>query len=147
MKYVFTLIILIFATTVQAQIEVKKSQEKFIVGNYKATGSELVGLIDEYKDTTYLLVFRNARYKTIFDFQMVGFKNEGNTLEVFYTLLKSVYLDENIKNKDYNVKFKLGGIDVSVSTVRISGITSAMFFTPKGYAMFSEKEIDKIFGK
>lgn len=133
--------------TCQAQIQVKKPVNKFNVGEVKQTGTLLYGIIGETNDTTYVLMYRNAEYQTLVDFKTVHFGNQDSTLTEFYKILKSVFLDENIKNRDYRVEFKLGDEDVSVSTYRIMGVTSVRFYTQKGYCYLTEKQIDKLFGK
>lgn len=146
MKISILIFSLFISSVAFCQIEVKTSPKKFTVGTIKRTGTELFGEVID-NDTTYVLMYRNAEYQHIIDFRSISFTNEDNTLEQFYKLLKSVFLDENVKNKEYKVEFKLGDKDVSVSNFRMMGTSQSMFVTPRGYALFNEKEIDKLFGK
>ena len=129
--------------------EAKKVEPQKVIGTIKSVGMtqhELSYRINE-GDTLYTLMYRNADYKYITEFEFVNFSGEDNTLDKLYDILKSVFSEENKKNKEYQVKFKLGEKDVIVSNFRTMGVTSVMFFTHDGHCFWTEKQIDKLFGK
>lgn len=97
-------------------------------------------------DTTYSLQFHNQKYTEINDIQSIVFAGVDNACGQLYTVLKSAFLEEN-KNKDYMVVFKLGDNKVSVSSYKIRGNYGVMFLTDDGYFIYSESQIDKLFGK
>lgn len=143
MKYI--LFLLLISQTCFAQVEVKSSPKKTTIGKIKKTGTELSLYVDADNDSSFLLIYNNAAYQHITDFQSVRFTSEGGAFEAFYKILKSVF--ENEKNKDYSVDFKLGTQDVNVSNSRVMGISRALLMTPRGHVFFTEKEVDTLFGK
>ena len=118
------------------------------MGTIKVVGSiqaQLYYRIVE-EDTLYTLLFRNQEYQQLVDYSSVTFSAEDNTLKKLYDILKSVFTEENKKNKEYKVKLKLGETEVIISNFRIMGGTSVMFFTSDGYITLTEKQVDKLFG-
>lgn len=145
MKYVFTLSLSLCSLFAQSQITIKSTPKQNVIGKSGIT-EQLIQYI-ENDDTSYVFMFRNSKYQSIVDITQVVFKDVDSTLSSFYTLMKSVFLDENKKNKEYRVKFNLGNTEVIISTYLLMGKTSVWFWTSEGYAYFTEKEVDKIFGK
>lgn len=150
MKFIILAIMLsILKLTSYSQIQVRQSSPQVEVGKVSYMGnfhSELsYNVLDD--DTTYTLMYRNSEFKTLVDVESIKFSSVGNTYNTLYDLIKSVYSPENVKNKDYKVEFRLGETEVIVSNVRMMGITTAMFFTTKGYFYITEKQLDRLFGK
>jgi predicted peroxiredoxin len=149
MKKILLSGLLLASIICQAQIELRKPEQKKVVGQIKMMGTTEQSLsyvvIDE--DTVYYFLFRNQEYKHLIDYSSVEFSGQDNTLEKLYKILLSVFSDENIKNKEYKVNFKLGNTEVIVSSWRMMGITAAMFFTNDGYCYLTEKQIKKLFGR
>lgn len=137
MKYI---LILLFPLVTSAQIEVKPSSTKFTVGKIKTV--ELYGLIID-KDTSYVIMYYSAKYKTITDIRSISFKDNDSTIENLYKTLSSFFTDENRDNKEYKVEFKLGETNVIVSNMK----PSIMFWTPEGYFFLTEKQLKNLFGK
>jgi hypothetical protein len=77
----------------------------------------------------------------------VKFRSTDNTFGKLYGLLKSFFLDENRKNKDYSQTFRLGEVMVNLQHHLLITGKGVMFSTKEGYINFSEKDIDKLFGK
>lgn len=150
MKPILLSIFTFIAVSSFSQIQVNKIEPANVVGRIKSVGSlvaEITYRIQEDKDTLYTLLYRNSEYSTLVDYQSVKFSSEGNTLNELYKIMKSVFADENKKNKDYKVSFKLGETEVIVSNFRMMGVTNAMFFTRKGHFFISDKQLEKLFGK
>ena len=103
----------------------------------------------EDQDTTYTFTYRDAQYSVLDDYKSVLFQSDGNSLESFYKICKSVFKEENKKNKNYSVHFKLGNDMMSVTNSRIFGITYMRIgIIGKGYSIpILEFQIDKLFGK
>jgi hypothetical protein len=152
MRQIITLFAVLFASISFAQIQVSQvhtKAEEHVVGSLKPAGyfhSELTYRIED-KDTIYTLMYRNAKYSQIRDYKSLKFSGEDNTLNQLYDVIKSVFSDENKKNKDFKVELKLGETQVIISNFKTMGITSAMFFTSDGYFYLTEKQLDKLFGK
>lgn len=151
---VFTLVL--FTINVNSQISI---DEKIIwteVGKVKRGGQKMAYI--EYtvskrnNDTTYFFTFKNEKYTTIVDFQHVSFVN-SKTLSDLYKIMKSAFLEENKKDKDFMVSFKLGDKDVFVSNRRSFGLTLVVFHIYNGpildshYISLGESEVEKLFGK
>ena len=82
-------------------------------------------------------------YATIF------FKADGNAKDDFYLIISTVFSDENKRNKQYEVTFKLGNELVQVKNFRFTGITYAMIvFNGKSQTIpLLKSVVNKTFGK
>lgn len=131
-----------------SQIQVMPKTQEITIGKVKRGGQFVAEIKQEIKDgdTLYFYMFQNAKYSTITDFQIIHFEGK-KTLDDLYTLLMSVFLEENKKNKEYKVDFNLGKSYCSIKTERMMGLTAVWFYTDKGYNSYTEKEINKLFGK
>jgi hypothetical protein len=102
----------------------------------------------EGKDTTYTLSYQEGQYQHITSIKSLRFNSDGNSFDSFYEICKSVFKDENKKNKDYNVIFKLGDDNIAVINSRTMGITCVRIMNGNSYtAPLVENQIDKLFGK
>ena len=142
---------LINITNAQISVTSVTNKAKVVVGKVVPMGAFIADLtysIDGV-DTIYSFCHRNQKYTTLTDIKCVVFFGRDNTFESLYTLFKSVFLDENKKNKDYLVRFKIMDNGFSIRTNRIFGVTQVMFadelFTQ--HVSFTEKQVDKLFGK
>ena len=152
MKYLLT-IILLNALTATSQITTpQKVTPSTIVGKIAPMGAFVAELscrqneVDD-KDTTYTLRFNNMKYKHIDAIVSVDFSGIGNTVGDLYKAFKSVFAEENKKNKDYLVNFTLGKEPVAISNTKTMGVTSVMFLIKDAYFTLTEKQVDKLFGK
>lgn len=149
MKIIFFISLSLLWITSFSQLEVKESIPKTTIGKVSTGKGMLAELY--YKaagqDTIYFLTFRNEEYAHIVDYQVISFSAPDSTLEKLYTLVKSVFLDENKKNKDYQVELTLGRHDIIIANFRFMGATSAMVHTDKGHFFLKENQVDKLFNK
>ena len=103
-------------------------------------------------DSVYLLtlkdekVLKNSRDMAVVNYYHVRFNGEHDTLFNLYLLLKSFFLPANQKDKNYQKTFALGTTTVQVQHFNNLTGKNIMFVTKDGYTMFSEREIDKLFG-
>ena len=130
-------------------IEVDKNQS-VTIGKLKsgfAFIAELEYKLDN-KDTVYTLSFQDNRYTQITSIKSVSFNSDGDALNSVYSIFKSVFKDENKKNKDYNVTFNLGQKTVQVINSRMMGITYVRLLVDNSYSIpLLESQVDKLFGK
>ena len=130
-------------------IEVDKNQS-VTIGKLKsgfAFVAELEYKLDN-KDTVYTLSFQDNRYTQITSIKSVSFNSDGDALNTVYSIFKSVFKDENKKNKDYNVTFNLGQKTVQVINSRMMGITYVRLLVDNSYSIpLLESQVDKLFGK
>ena len=144
-----TLVLLSFLS--YGQITVLNTPKLLEVGKVKSgiyTSGEIYYTV-EGKDTTYTFRYMNAQYKMITDYKSVYFQSDNNALNEFYKICKSVFSEENKKNKNYFVEFKLGNDFVFVKNSRMFGINYITIgVLDKGYTIqLLESQIDKLFGK
>lgn len=138
-------------TNAQISVTSVNNKAKVVVGKVAPLGAFIADLTYKIEgaDTIYTFCHHNQKYKTLTDINCVVFFGRDNTFESLYTLLKSVFLDENKKNKDYLVSFKLLDDGYVIRTRRDFGVTQVQFsnesFTQ--YVSFTEKQVDKLFGK
>lgn len=123
--------------------------EKHPIGTIRSFGFtyfQLSYTVDR-SDTTYSLMFKNLQYEDREDYQTITFHGEGNALNNFYDLMTSVWRKENRRNKDYEVNFRLGNQNVSVSNFRLTGISYVRLATDSGYCILTRGQVDQLFGK
>lgn len=150
MKHLLTLSFLIVFTKSFGQISPPtKVAPAVTVGKIAPLGGFVADLTYQINDgdTTYTLRFNDAQYKQINSIESVRFSADGGTVDELYNLFKSVFLDENKKNKDYIVQFTLGRESVTISNTKSLGVTSAMFTRKSSFFTLTEKQVDKLFGK
>lgn len=152
MKKIFTILFALSFYCLLSQIDVIQTKPEVLVGKVATpmmgyVKAKLTYNILENNDTVYTLMYTNAKYSKITDFEYIKFSSVDNTVNIFYDLLMSVFKKENCKNKEYKVSFKLGEDFVTVSTAYSMGITASTLMTSNGYVYFKESEIKKLFGK
>jgi hypothetical protein len=148
-KIITTCILCLTLNTAFAQLEMAESKQWILVGELKTLGAMKAKL--EYRtsgtDTLYLLFMKSFRKEREASYFGVNFNGRNDTYHTLYLLLKSFFLDENRKNRDYMKTFTLGTTGVNLQHCRLIGGPGVMFTTKEGYINFSEKDIDKLFGK
>lgn len=153
MKNILIIILCAFSfQIVNAQITMAEKADWKPVGKLRSLGSTIASL--EYResgrDTTYLLLMRDFTRKgdnAETQFFTIKFNGVDNTLDTFYQLLKSFFLEENRSNKNYNQTFRLGDQMVYLQhTLLITG-KGVMLSTKEGYINLSKGDIDKLFNK
>ena len=147
---IILLITAIFAiTTAKAQLEERQAADWKLIGALKFGGITKAKMeyINSGTDTTYLLFVKDFRDEPKDHYFSIKFKSTDDTFSKLYTILKSFFLPENKKNKDYSRTFNLGNTAVNVSHKRLITSRGIMFYTNDGYANWSEKDIDKLFGQ
>lgn len=149
-KLIFSLLFLVpVLSFAQIAIQSAGTEKKGTLGVVKGLGYYIgeISYTIEGKDTTYTFYFRNNKYSQLVDVQYVSFDEQGGTLNQLYDVMKSVFKEENKKNKDYEVKFNLGDTPVIVSGTKLSGTYVLWFYTPNGYCYLRENTVDKLFDK
>ena len=105
----------------------------------------------EYKtngrDTVYLLFVKDVREHPKDNYFSISFRNIDGTYEKLYEILKSFFSGENKKNKKYSRTFMLGDKAVNIQHHLLITGRGIMFHTEDGYTYWSEKDVDKLFGK
>lgn len=149
MKKLLMLLTMIFSLTAFAQIEIKKASIDVTVGKAQQMGvltAELSYRISD-EDTIYTIVYRNCRYTSIVDFKSFSFDGVGNTKNELHKILKSFFVEENRKNKEYKLDLKLGDTNVSVSGEKMGfGTYCVRIWTERGYFYLTENQVGKLFG-
>ena len=129
--------------------DVYKTEKVTVIGDVKS-GPYTIGKLS-YKivddDTLCTLMFYNRKYSQITDYQYIQFSAADGTIDQLYNAFKSFFTPENIKNKDYKLNFDLGETPVLLANLRQMGITTVYLGVTGGNTNFTEKQVDKIFGK
>lgn len=135
-----------------AQITMAEKADWIPIGKLKTLGNTKASL--EYRlsgrDTVYLLFmkdFTKRGEKAESHYFSVTFNGVDNTFPKFYELLKSFFLKENRKNKNYTQTFRLGDKMVNLQHYLLVTGKGVMLTTKEGYINLSEGDIDKLFGK
>lgn len=142
MKHILILstLALMLSTKTNAQIPIGKcSHGAYTSGelSYKITGT----------DTIYTLNYRDFQYSSTPIYDDLIFKGNSKTIDDLYKLMKSVFNEENVKNKEYSVKITLGNQEVKIGTYRFMGMTMSQITTSLGWGYFNSNQLDKLFGK
>jgi len=148
MKNLLSLTTLLIAVATNAQLVEKQAGDWQPIGKLKFGGITKASMefTNKGSDTTYLLFVKDFREQPKDNYFSIKFKNTGGTYNQLYTILKSFFLSENKNNRAYVRTFDLGNTVVNVSHKRLITSRGVMFFTRDGYANWSEKDIDKLFG-
>lgn len=135
--------------TGSAQIEERESADWKVIGRLKFGGITKAKM--EYTtagtDTTYFLFIKDARDQPKDNYFGITFKSIDGTYEKLYGILKSFFLPENKKDKKYSRSFNLGNTGVHVQHRQLITSRGIMFSTTEGHTYWSEKDVDKLFGK
>ena len=150
MKVIIGIIILLLDShTLFAQLEEKETGNWQTIGKLKFGGITKAKL--EYSasgsDTTYFLFIKDVREQPRDNYFSITFKNIDGTFEKLYAILKSFFLEENKKNRNYSRTFKLGDKGVNIQYHLLITGRGVKFTTGDGYTYWSEKDIEKLFGK
>ncbi len=141
--------LLIVSLAGHAQLEEKEIAGWEVIGKLQFGGTTKAKMqyIASGTDTTYMLLVKDAGEQDRKKYFSVVFSGVNGTYEKLYTILKSFFLPENKKNKKYSRAFDLGKTAVSVQHYRLIDGRAVMFYTRDGFAYWTEKDIDKLFGK
>jgi hypothetical protein len=145
----FFLMALFFQLNVFAQLEERGTSEWEVIGrlHFGAMTRAKMQYTLNGTDTTYMLLAKDAGEKDEKKYFSIVFKGADGTYEKLYLILKSFFLPENKKDKKYMRVFDLGKTGVSVQHYRLVDGRGIMFYTRDGYALWTERDIDKLFGK
>ena len=140
---------LITSLSTIAQLEERSSAGWKLIGRLHFGGitKAKIEYLANGPDTTYSLFIKDVRDQPKNNYFSISFKNTNRTYDKLYTILKSFFLPENKKDKKYSRTFDLGNAGVNVQHYRLITGRGIMFYTKNGYTYWSEKDIDKLFGK
>lgn len=141
MKVLVILLMIFLSEKSFAQLEVKKNPEKVVIG--KSGDNELYYHIWE-GDTNYVIMFRDQQYQQLIQIESFSFTNHMGELDGLYDAIKTVFLPENKKNKDYSLSITLNSQDIYIANFMSRG---AYIRTKDGLLYLNEKQTDKLFGK
>lgn len=151
-RILFCFVFVIIFYVADAQITMAEKADWKPIGKLKTLGSTKASL--EYRlsgrDTVYLVFmkdFTKRGEKVEPQFFSIKFNGVDNTFEKFYELIKSFFLEENRKNKNYTQTFRLGNQMVNLQHYLLVTGKGVMLSTKEGYINLSAGDIDKLFGK
>lgn len=104
-------------------------------------------------DTTYLLYMqdeqklKNNRDMTVRKYFSISYSGVDNTNDKLYELLVSFFNSENRKNKKLEKIFTLGNQLVLVQHYPKLTTSAILFSTKENHIVFTEKELNKLFGR
>ncbi|MFO0415467.1 MAG: hypothetical protein ACK50E_07410 [Bacteroidota bacterium] len=160
MRFIFLYLLLSLTVISNGQLVSEKVETSTYIGKVKSNSSILASLeyrLDDNKDTIYTLKYRNFKLSNLLEYETFTFKNDGNTINQFYDILKSFFTEENKKNKEYQVAVKfrdkslylfnwrnLGVTNVGISLSRYNIVDNSI---DSGYCYLTEKQINKLFSR
>ena len=142
--------IALIATIVSnAQLQVFERAKPIEIGKIKSgmyLHSSLSYVIQNDKDTTYTLAYRNGKYQILDSYETLYFNSENNTLNTLYEVMHKAFKVENIK--DYSVDIQLGNQLINIIGYKQMGVKGVMVITSKGWInVLTENQLNKLFGK
>lgn len=150
-KYLLSLHLLLITSLAFAQIQQVQISKSTAIGKVKTgiyTKYELSYSLPSTNDTLYHFYYNDLSYTQINVMESVFFKEEGNTLNDFYTILLKAFDNE----VDQEVAFKLGETNFLVVPKKMIGVKYLSIAIGKkggsnGLTNISRKELDKLFGR
>jgi hypothetical protein len=148
-KMILVALFIIASFTGNTQIEEKERADWQTIGRLKFGGitKAKMEFTASGPDTTFMLFIKDVRDQPDNHYFSIIFRNINGTYETLYNILKSFFLPENKKNRRYSRTFNLGNSSVNVQHHQLITGRGIMFSTNDGYTYWSEKDIDKLFGK
>jgi len=135
-----------------AQITMAEKADWKPIGKMRSLGSTIASL--EYRvsgrDTTYLLFMKDFTRRgedAESQYFSIRFNGIDNTLDTFYQLLKSFFLDGNRNDKNYTQSFRLGEQMVYLQHSLLITGKGVKLSTKEGYINLSKGDIEKLFNK
>ncbi|MBL0359219.1 MAG: hypothetical protein IPP72_21175 [Chitinophagaceae bacterium] len=148
LKIWITLFLCLAFTGVYAQIEMASPVQWKLLGEVKSIGITIAKM--EFhtsgNDTVYFLLMKDFRKQQEINYFSLKFNSTANAFGTLYELLKSFFLNENKKNKDYIQTFRLGQEGVNLQHCTLVARHGVRLTTRDGYINLSEKNIDQLFG-
>ncbi len=95
-------------------------------------------------DTIYLFTFANVKGHQFTDHQAIVLVG-ARAVDKFYQAVKSVFSEENKKNRDYKLDWNDGGVAIKIGHGEPKN--TVMVGLENGYCFLTEKQVDKTFGK
>lgn len=144
-----TMLLLLIPVLGFSQIEIKSSQKtKKEIGRAEMLGYFL-GSIDraiyqQQGDTVFTICIRDTRYKSLVQIECAYFVGGNKDLQNVYSSIKSFWLPENKKNRDYQISIKLHDTNMYV-TWHNKRLVSV--FINNAICNFSQGQIEELFGK
>jgi hypothetical protein len=136
-------------TAAFAQIEEQQSAKWETIGELKTLGitKAKMQFVASGSDTTFLLLMKDMHRHEDTNYFSIKFNSTGNTFGKFYDLLKSFFIEENRKNRDYMRTVKLGSTMVNFQHNPLIGGPGVRITTNDGYVNLTQRDIDRLFGK
>lgn len=152
MKHLF--MALLAAATLPAAAQMSKAAPEKTIGEVKDFGSprEKLTLTMNGSDSLCVLTYNDLGYEKLTVFKSVQFKANGSVLDSLYAACKSVWLPENVKNKEYKLEFNLGDAFIRITNYRVLGASACRVYTVdkanvSGFFQMTQKQLDKLFGR
>lgn len=138
-----TLILFLIPFLGFTQIKIQGIEHKLTIVGEARRGEEMLCRVSydpTANDTIILILFRNEDSKSG---SIEGLGYEGGKKEINF--LKKSMLSVATKEKDYQLKLKLGEDNVAIINMREAGIDLIWLVTIKGYVALSKQDINMIF--
>jgi hypothetical protein len=147
MKSIFLISFLTVAVTAFGQIQRTNLPDLKKIGEVKYMGTFIAEL--SYTtiggDTSYSLLFNNAKYSTITDLITIKFDSSPGILDTLYNILNTGFELANDKKST----FYLGKEFIAVNTEKSMGIKfiRILALDRKAYFYLRKKQLNELFGK
>lgn len=147
MKYLMIALFWLVSFSANAQIQQVTLPVLKKIGEVKYLGEFLaeISYTTKDSDTSYSLLFNNAKYSHITDLARVEFENSPGILDTLYNLLNSGFDLEKGKQST----FYLGKDFIAVSSDKAMGIKfiKVLALDKKAYFYLRKKQLNELFGK
>ena len=98
------------------------------------------------EDTTYTILYKNAKYQALTDIQAIVFDGADNTAGELYNLLLDILTNPE-KPNEYKENITLGKTSAIITKFKSMKTPWIQIFTSDGYFSLNEKLLNKLFGK
>lgn len=138
--------ILLIANFSIAQIQKVELPPVYKIGEVKYMGEFVaeINYTSVNNDTTYTLLFDNAKYKRLTETVRVNFENTNGILDTLFSILNSGFSLEKGKQST----FVLGKDFISVNTEKSMGVKFIKIMVPtKGFFYLRKNQLAELFNK
>lgn len=144
--YLSCIMLLLIANSSNAQIQKVELPTVYKIGEVKYMGGFVaeINYTSINNDTTYTLLFDNAKYKRLTETVRVNFENTRGILDTLFNIFNNGFSLEKGKQST----FVLGKDFISISTEKSMGVKFIKIMVPiKGFFYLRKNQLNELFNK
>lgn len=151
-KAILALLVMASGIVASAQITVANKQPSVVVGKVDDGNRRNVTLqytAEPGKDTVYVIVFLDGRYKQINEYETLGFYSKNGEKDQLYNVFRDLIAASKKTGETQTAEINIGNDNTMCGAFKIASETHLLVMVTGGGPQFvvSEKQLDQLFGK